>query len=176
MICMKFQLNPKLLLLFHLFGVMLAIGVIVFLTYVDNIVNVSLYEYDLKFDPEWAIPYWTFLRLALGLLGCVVSLNIFSMIFVFLSSRTAALPKISTYRDIRVKSHVGIERRAEEKEAHSENYVEVAAVLPMVCNKCGKSFSQPLCMFDFKEGKPRLVSVCPYCNAVLAVSGNSKIR
>jgi hypothetical protein len=50
--------------------------------------------------------------------------------------------------------------------------VEIAA-LPMVCNKCGKVFTQPLCMFDFKSGKPRLVNVCPYCNALLAVSGNS---
>jgi hypothetical protein len=51
--------------------------------------------------------------------------------------------------------------------------VEIAA-LPMVCNKCGKVFTQPLCMFDFKSGKPRLVNVCPYCNALLAVSGNSE--
>jgi hypothetical protein len=37
-------------------------------------------------------------------------------------------------------------------------------------------FTQPLCMFDFKSGKPRLVNVCPYCNTILAVSGNSKMK
>jgi len=26
----------------------------------------------------------------------------------------------------------------------------------------------------FRSGKPRLVNVCPYCNALPAVSGNSK--
>jgi len=52
-----------------------------------------------------------------------------------------------------------------------ETGVEIVA-LPMVCKKCGKVFTQPLCMFDFKSGKPRLINVCPYCNTVLAVAGS----
>jgi uncharacterized Zn-finger protein len=172
---MKLQLNPKLLLLIYLIGAALAIGVVVLLFQVDEVVNVLLYNYGLKFDHEWATPYWTFLRLTLGLLGCIAGLNIFSILYIFVSRQT--LPSVKSAR-LSAKPESKTQRKEEEEEPmraieKEENGVEVAA-LPMVCNKCGKVFTQPLCMFDFKSGKPRLVNVCPYCNAVLAVSGNSK--
>jgi len=175
---MKLQLNPKFLLLICVIGAALAIGVVILFFQVDEVVNVLLYNYGLRFDYEWATPYWTFLRLALGLLGCIAGLNIFSIVYIVLARQT--LPPVKSVRPP-AKSETKTQRKEEqevEKEQmrsieRGENGVEVAA-LPMVCNKCGKVFTQPLCMFDFKSGKPRLVNVCPYCNAVLAVSGNSK--
>ena len=38
-----------------------------FTSVVDRIINVDLYYYGLRFDPEWAIPYWMSLRAFLGL-------------------------------------------------------------------------------------------------------------
>jgi phage FluMu protein Com len=35
------------------------------------------------------------------------------------------------------------------------------------CAHCNKVFSRALIMLDFRDGKNRLVSVCPYCNHVL---------
>ena len=37
----------------------------------------------------------------------------------------------------------------------------------MSCPKCCKTFSKPLCMLDFGNGKTILVNLCPYCNYVL---------
>jgi len=175
---MKLQLNLKFLLLIYVIGAALAIGTVLLFYQVDEVVNVLLYNYGLRFDYEWATPYWTFLRLAFGLLGCIVGLNIFSVVYLILSRQT--LPPVKSVRPP-AKSEIKTQRKEErevEKEQmrtikKEENGIEIAA-LPMVCNKCGKVFTQPLCMFDFKSGKPRLVNVCPYCNAVLAVSGNSK--
>jgi hypothetical protein len=34
----------------------------------------------------------------------------------------------------------------------------------VICAYCGKTFSQPLRKLDFLADKPRIVSVCPFCN------------
>lgn len=39
------------------------------LIYLDWIVNNTLYGYGLRFDLDWAMGYWTALRVVLGLLG-----------------------------------------------------------------------------------------------------------
>jgi uncharacterized Zn-finger protein len=35
------------------------------------------------------------------------------------------------------------------------------------CPFCRRVFSRALLMLDFRTGKPKMVSVCPYCNRVL---------
>ncbi len=35
------------------------------------------------------------------------------------------------------------------------------------CGHCGKIFAQPLRMLDFHEDRPRMVSICPFCNEVI---------
>lgn len=177
---MKFQLTPKIYVLIHGAGLALAIGAIVALNQSDTIVHSTLYEYGLRFDAEWAIPYWTFERLALVLLGCVAGVNGFLIAYIVLTRRdlfSLKLPSIS--KELSVKEERKAEKKAEKKPEgpaeEKEDGVEIAS-LPMVCNKCGKVFTQPLCMFDFRSGKPRLVNVCPYCNTILAVSGNSKMK
>jgi hypothetical protein len=177
---MNFQLNPRLLLILCVAEMALAVGIIMLLLQVDGIVNVSLYGYGLVFDYEWATPYWTFVRVALALLGALVGVNGFLAFLNVMEIRgsppvghavqkTPAKPALNAAYKIDQVDQV---RQSQPSEKEDDG-VDVVA-LPMVCNKCGKVFTQPLCMFDFKSGKPRLVNVCPYCNAVLAVSGNSK--
>ena len=173
---MKFQLNPKFLLLIYATGAALAIGAVLLLLQLDGVVNVSLYNYDLRFDPEWATPYWTFMRLALGLLACIAGLSLFSTLYIILCGRFAVPRVKSTAQPAKPEAKAPQrEVEIEKKPPEGQNGVEVVAI-PMVCSKCGKVFTQPLCMFDFKSGKPRLVNVCPYCNTILAVSGNSKMK
>ena len=181
MVNMKFQLDPRILVLSYIAVIALTAGIIVLLFQLDGVVNVSLYNYGLQFDYEWATRYWTFLRLALGLLGTIIVVSVFSTIVYVLLSRTA-VPEIKSKRtrEEPEKSPIKprLESRSEEnktKKTEEEEDVEITA-LPIVCNKCGKVFTQPLCMFDFKSGKPRVVNMCPYCNAILAVSGNSKSK
>ncbi|MCW3985559.1 MAG: hypothetical protein NWE91_04005 [Candidatus Bathyarchaeota archaeon] len=173
---MKLQWNPKILLVVNAIGAVLAIAVALLLFEIDGIVNVSLYGYGLQFSDEWAIPYWMFLQLALGLVGGIACVNVFAIVYEILGRKIvptpkAVKPRLSPAPAPRLKSAPKVVE--EKKLVREDDGVQIAAI-PMVCNKCGKVFTQPLCMFDFKSGKPRLVNVCPYCNAILAVSGNSR--
>lgn len=192
MIQMEFKLTSGALLIIHILGVVLAFVTLALLYQIDMIVHGSLYGYGLIFSEEWAIAYWTFQRLALGLLVVIAVVNSILAVHSFRSLRkeipvvlsTRALTKAKETRPeptspTRPKRGWRQEDEEAQKEASrikEDDGVEVIAALPMVCNKCGKVFTQPLCMFDFKSGKPRLVNVCPYCSAILAVSGNSKDR
>ena len=180
---MRFQLNPKLLLLINAVGIALAVSALASLYQVGLIVHSSLYNYGLWFSYEWAVPYWIYERVVFALLVATVGGNAFSMAYVVLAEKakerkpSPVQPRSSVTRQPKV---VEKEKPREERKVQlfkpmevTDDGVEIAA-LPMVCNKCGKVFTQPLCMFDFKSGKPRLVNVCPYCNAVLAVTGNAK--
>lgn len=180
---MRFQLNPNLLLLVNAVGIALAVGAIASLYQVGLVVHGSLYNFGLWFSNEWATPYWVYERVVFGLLGATVGVNAFSMAYIVFAKKVEERKSSSVHLRPSVAKELGVVRKlrpSEERKAQLLKPTEVAddgveiAALPMVCNKCGKVFTQPLCMFDFKSGKPRLVNVCPYCNAVLAVSGNSK--
>ena len=174
----RLKLRPELLVLLSVAGIVTSAAAIMLLLQVDGIVHGLLYSYGLRFDYEWATPYWTLFRLSLGLLGGITGISFFSTLYVLLSRQdvrsqrpTSGPPTpVEEPRPARVE---GGTRSKEPEKGATDDGVEVVAI-PMACNKCGKVFTQPLCMFDFRSGKPRLVNVCPYCNALLAVSGNSK--
>lgn len=179
---MKLQLTSRILMLIQAIGTGLVIGATLLLLQLDEIVNGLLYEYGLQFHYEWAVPYWTFLRVVLVILGCIAGVNVFAAVLTILGRQTpqpvkTQLAKTQLARNVPIPSKPTTKAmrgtRKETANEKGENGVKIAA-LPMVCNKCGKVFTQPLCMFDFKSGRPRLVNVCPYCNAILAVTGNSK--
>ena len=174
MIHMKLQWNPKILLVVNAIGAALAIAVAILIFEIDGVVNVSLYDFGLQFSDEWAIPYWMFLRLAIGLAGGIACINVFAIVYEILGRKIvptpkAVMPRLSSVPTLKNETKVVKEKKL----LRQDDGVQIAA-LPMVCNKCGKVFTQPLCMFDFKSGKSRLVNVCPYCNAILAVTGNSR--
>jgi DNA-directed RNA polymerase subunit RPC12/RpoP len=160
---MDFNLNPKLLVLIHIIGEAIALGVILLLLQLDTIINVSFYHYGLQFNYEWAAPYWTFLRLALGLLASIIGLHLVTAIYIILSDRTP--PAQSAQPHLRSPTKA----RPQKKANNRANGVTITA-MPTVCSACGKTITQPLRMFDSSAGKRRLVNVCPYCNAVLSVS------
>lgn len=184
MIGMKFHLNPKLFLLTYAICIGLAIGVIALAFQVDGIVNVALYDFGLQFDYEWATPYWTYLRIALIMLGLIITLNAISAILYAIQPHETIVVEQKPINKLQEKTATLQPKQPELpapkeimkiKPQEEDNDVEVMA-LPIVCNKCGKVFTQPLCMFDFKSGKPRLVNVCPYCSSILAVTGKSKSK
>ncbi len=174
---MKFQLNPRFHILIYAVVTALTIGAVLVLFELDRVVHISMYDYGLRFDLEWATPYWAFMRLALGLLSCFVCLNVLSTVYVILCDRLAVPHVKSTAQKTEPELKVAQKEvdKKKRKLLHEEDGVEIAAI-PMSCSGCGKVFTQALSVFDFKSGKPRLMHVCPYCNATLAVSGDSKTK
>lgn len=57
--------NEYILIPFLLIDGILVFGAIILLQ-LDWIVNHTLYNYNLTFSLDWAVPYWTFLRLVFG--------------------------------------------------------------------------------------------------------------
>jgi hypothetical protein len=177
---LNLRLRPDLLLLLNAATVVLAALAFTALMQTDRIVHGTLYYYGLQFDLGWADPYWLFFRLAMALLIGVAAVGSFSMLYVMMTHRrlhdppTIAVPPARTMESLHAKALREKEPKPRAKPA-SDDGVEIVAI-PMVCNKCDKVFSQPLCMFDFRSGKPRLVNVCPYCNAVLTVSGEGTVQ
>ncbi len=173
---MEIRFSWKLILFLNSVGIALGVAAAVAMMQVDVIVHNTLYDYGLQFNPEWAIPYWAFQRLGLAVLGGMGALNAVSLFYTLLGRRTISRRETHPNAQSQEATAAGGKKSFKEKAAAlKDDGVEVVAI-PMVCRKCGKVFSQPLCMFDFKSGKPRLVNVCPYCNAVLAVAGNSQVN
>lgn len=69
-----------------------------------------------------------------------------------------SLKNLTNYENS-INKEIQIKVTEPEKKVHSEI---------MSCPKCCKTFSKPLCMLDFGNGKTILVNLCPYCNYVLS--------
>jgi hypothetical protein len=117
---------------------------------IDDIVNRSLYGYGLTFSDNWAIPYWTYLRLIFVSLSIPAALTGLAFIGDYVSHKHRMLSVHATINNKPVTS--------------KENAV---STLTITCPKCNKVFTRPLSMLDFSTGKAQLVNVCPYCNYVL---------
>ena len=59
-------------------GDVILIAVVALILEVDQIINVTLYNYDLVFSNDWAQPYWLMLRVTLVLI--VASIIIISVV------------------------------------------------------------------------------------------------
>ena len=173
--------RSKILFALNAVGLVLAGSIFILVFQVDGIVHGLLYEHGLVFDYNWAVPYWTLERLTMILLGTIVGVNACSMYLLFSSkgsmnhnpASAISTPELVKPDTLYTKTSTSkVKKKGPVNSVDMEETgVEIVA-LPMVCKKCSKVFTQPLSMFDFKSGKPRLINVCPYCNAVLAVTGS----
>lgn len=135
--------------------------VVVLLSQIDGIVHGKLYDYGLNFSYDWAVPYWSSLRLIYVCLGFPAFLTVGFLVLSFWDY----------LRGGRV-----VVRQVKREEAETVKVSEDAsrgAVL-FSCNSCGKRFSKPILMLDFSGGKTRLVNVCPFCGAKLGENNEAE--
>jgi len=123
--------------------------VLFLLSRIDWIVHHDLYGFGLQFSIAWANPYWVSLRL---IYVCLAVPSVFS----------AFVLGLDFWRWFRSDRHVSKRKRRSEVQPSKNNQMLVS------CPRCKKVFAKPLVMLDFSGGKPRLVNICPHCNAVLA--------
>lgn len=133
-----------------------SVFVLVLLSQIDLIVNGKLYDFGLQFSSVWAQPYWAFFRLV----------YIFLLIPLVFS---AAVLSLGFFRWF-VRSVRGSISKLKRKAAR--NVQPAQSSILIVCSHCGRVFSKPMCILDFSGEKPRLVNVCPYCNARLEKANN----
>ena len=133
-----------------------SVFIVVLVGMLDNIVHSDLYNYGLQFSSEWAVPYWSMLRLIYICLALPAALSIVTL-GISLWRYKFKQPSVSR----KVKSKLIESKIAQPKENH----------MLISCPKCKRVFSKPMVMLDFSSGRSRLVNVCPYCNYVLSREG-----
>lgn len=125
---------------------------------VDWIVHHELYNYGLRFSPEWASGYWATLRTIYVFLAAPIALSV-----VYFGLEIWRFAKGGHSRTIRAEALRAEEpmRTRQKEKVTEQNHMLIS------CPKCKRVFSKPLVMLDFSTGRSRLVNVCPYCNFVL---------
>jgi len=119
----------------------------------DFIVHRVLYGYGLRFSYDWAVPYWTSLRLIYVCLAFPAFVTVGIFVFGFWSYLRGG--RVVVRRVEKAKVSGGIVRGS----------------MLFACSRCSKRFSRPILMLDFSGGRARLVNVCPFCGARLGENG-----
>jgi hypothetical protein len=160
------------------------------LAQIDQLVNTTLYSYELQFSYGWADPYWTLLRVTWMLLAtCAIAITINTVLIVRSGSKekphrweTAPTRKavVDTRPTIQTKEKTRPPSIAPgppppPKPAPKQvpttpsapSYASSDLPTMFRCSHCGKAFTQPLRMLNFQVDPPRIVNVCPFCNETM---------
>jgi len=114
--------------------------IVFWLREIDWIVHHDLYGFGLQFSLVWASPYWATVR---AIYVCLT-------ISLILSSGVLVL---DIWKRFKNKGPMDVQGKE--------------GSVPVSCPSCKRGFSKALVMLDLSSGEPKLVNVCPYCNAVL---------
>jgi len=129
------------------------------LTLIDNIVHGTLYNYGLRFDYNWANPYWILLRIAQALMGLTAAFTVVSLIYVY-RKYIYTKPQVTATRvEKKVISSTILGHEAPSETQRMGGLVK--------CAHCNRVFAQPLRMLDFHSDRPRIINICPFCNEVI---------
>jgi DNA-directed RNA polymerase subunit RPC12/RpoP len=137
------------------------VAILFLLNIIDTIVNQELYDFGLQLSADWLLPYWTYMRLTLALIGVSLVLSFLALVFG-LSRRKRKLQENLPNPHRQGNT---IQRNVLRKS--DGNLSQNNDCLLISCSSCGKEFSRPMVSLSFEKGDNTLVTVCPYCNHVL---------
>jgi len=150
-----------------------AVSIFVIFKNMELIVHGQLYYYGLVFSPDWADAYRVLTWLIFLCLGLPMALSGLALFSSFL--KVEQVPKRENVIPQRAGPPRGVtkvESRQIVKEAPKP--VENGNCVGISCPQCKKVFGRALVMLDFRSGKNRMVSVCPYCNHILGYASEEK--
>jgi hypothetical protein len=146
-----------------------SVSIFVLLKDIELIVHGQLYNYGLVFNAAWADPYRFYTWMIYLCLGLPMALSGIALIFSF--SKESKIPEKKVMVEQRVAVPQPVPRVASQPQQQPVRRVpqmaENGSGGGISCPHCHKVFSRALVMLDFRGGKHKLVSVCPYCNYVL---------
>jgi len=154
-----------------------AVSILVVFKNMELIVHGQLYYYGLVFSPDWADAYRIFTWLLFLCLGLPMALSGVALVSSFL--KIEEIPKKESIVPQRIgppRGVVKVESPQIVKEVPRRvgNSNSVSNGGGISCPNCKRVFGRALVMLDFRGGKNRMVSVCPYCNTVLGYTGEEK--
>ena len=155
-----------------------AVSILVVFKNMEYIVHGQLYYYGLVFSPDWADSYRVFTWLLFLCLGLPMALSGVALVSSFF--KVEEVPKKEDLVPQRIgppRGVVKVESPQIAKEIHVrvENSNSISNGGGISCPNCHKVFGRALVMLDFRGGKNRMVSVCPYCNTILGYTGEERV-
>ena len=154
-----------------------AVSILVVFKNMELLVHGQLYYYGLVFSPDWADPYRILTWLIYLCLGLPLATSGLALVSSFLKVEEA--PKKENIVPQRIGPPRGVVKAgapqiAKEVPRRVEDGNGVSDVGGISCPNCKRVFGRALIMLDFRDGKNRLVSACPYCNYVLGHTSEEK--
>jgi hypothetical protein len=152
------------------------VSIFVLLKDIELIVHGQLYYYGLVFNAAWADPYRFYTWMIFLCLGVPMALSGVALIFSFSKINKVPEKKIAVTQKVAVPQPVpqGVSQTQQQPVRRVPQMVESVNGGGISCPHCHKVFSRALVMLDFRGGKHKLVSVCPYCNYVLGNTSEEK--
>jgi hypothetical protein len=152
------------------------VSIFVLLKDIELIVHGQLYSYGLIFNAAWADPYRFYTWMIYLCLGVPMALSGVALIFSFSKENKVPEKKIVVTQKVAAPQPVPrvISQAQQQPVRRVPQVVENGNGGGISCPHCHKVFSRALVMLDFRGGKHKLVSVCPYCNYVLGNTSEEK--
>jgi hypothetical protein len=164
-----------------------AAAILVVFKNMELIVHGQLYDYGLLFSPEWADGYRVLTWMIFICVGVPMALSGIALASSFLNFEE--LPKREDIVPRRAGPPLGITKpgspqasstrkplQAQQPVRETVRRVDNGNCVGISCPECKKVFGKALVMLDFRSGSNRMVSVCPYCNAVLGYTSEEQSK
>jgi hypothetical protein len=154
-------------------------GVCIYVVFknMELIVHGQLYYYGLVFSADWADPYRVLTWMIFICLGVPMALSGVALVSSFLKVEEVPKRKSVVPQSVAPKRgaiNAPSPQIAKEVPVRVESSNGLSNGGGISCPNCKRSFGRALVMLDFRGGKNRMVSVCPYCNSFLGYTSEEK--
>ena len=159
----------------------------------ELIVHGQLYNYGLIFSPNWADGYRFFTWLIFLFIGLPMLLSGIALAWSFVKVEKVPMREKTTSQKVEPPRGAVEVKSLQTRQVLQTPQTQQVPKTPQTikktpsspdkdngvkisCPKCKKVFGRALVMLDFRSGANRMISVCPYCNAVLGYTSEEKIK
>ena len=165
-----------------------AASILVVFKNMEFIVHGQLYDYGLIFSPAWADGYRVLTWMIFIFTGVPIALSGVALASSFLhveeiQERKTTVPQrtgpprgITTANSPQARPTTQQTRRVQQPVREPVTRADIGNCVGILCPECKKVFGKALVMLDFRSGSNRMVSVCPYCNAVLGYTSEEQSK
>ena len=154
-----------------------AVLILVIFNNMELIVHGQLYSYGLVFSSDWADPFRIFTWSLFLCLGLPMALSGVALVSSFFKVEVPKKENLVPQRQETPRGVVKVEspKIIKEMPVKAENGNGNGNVNGISCPNCKRVFARALVMLDFRGGKNRMVSVCPYCNTILGYASEERV-
>jgi hypothetical protein len=164
-----------------------AVSILVVFKNMELIVHGQLYDFGLVYSPEWADGFRVLTWMIFVCAGVPMALSGIAIASSFLNveevperrntvPKRACPPRGITQGSSPQAQPAQHTSQVQQPVRESVRPIDNGNCVGISCPECKKVFGKALVMLDFRSGSNRMVSVCPYCNAVLGYTSDEQSK